>query len=66
MNGDPKRLNRLRVELLCAPGCRHCASVDRMVRRVLEDLDTDRIHYRIVDVVDEIDRAVEMGVRATP
>ena len=58
-------MRTLEIELFTSPGCPRCARL-----RTLVDAYAVRarsgVHVCVVDVVAELDRAVELGVRATP
>jgi len=56
----------LKVEVFCAPGCRRCTQAAERLRALIADLGDDRIHWREVDVVGELDYAVALGVLSTP
>lgn len=56
----------IRVEVFSAPGCTHCAEAKNVLRRVVEEVGAGRIEWREVNVVDEIDHAVKLGVLSTP
>lgn len=55
----------LEVEVFTAPGCRRCAGLLAALD-ALADVYGDALHWQAVDVVAELDRAVTLGVRATP
>jgi protein-disulfide isomerase len=54
------------VELFTSPACNRCASARKTLRHVVEGFDDDRLTWRAVDVLDELDYAVALGVLATP
>lgn len=54
------------VEIFTAPGCNKCGRAVTRVKDVASELGDEKIQWRRVDVVDELDYAVEMGIRATP
>lgn len=60
------RGSRVVIELFTGPACANCANAKERVSRVVRRLDSKRFELRVVDVVDEIDHAVAMGVLATP
>lgn len=57
---------QLIVEVLTASGCSRCQRTKTMAREVIAALDDDRLQYREINVVEEIDYAVELGVLSTP
>ena len=56
----------LRIEIFSAPGCNKCAHARQLVETVIRSIDKGPVDLRIINVVDELDYAVELGVRATP
>ncbi|MDT8385739.1 MAG: thioredoxin family protein [Gammaproteobacteria bacterium] len=56
----------INVEIFTAPNCNQCGRAVTLVQSVVEEIGNDRIQWRRVDVVAELDHAVAMGVRATP
>ncbi len=56
----------VKVELFTADFCSRCRSARTALVRAIEDLGQEQFELRLLDVVEEIDHAVEVGVRATP
>lgn len=56
----------LKVEVFASPGCDKCASAKDTLKRMTAEIGGDRISWREVDVLKEIDYAVELGVLSTP
>lgn len=56
----------LNVELFTSPYCRRCAGVRKSLRTVLSDLPAGAVHFEERSVLEHLDRAVELGVTATP
>ena len=54
------------VEIFTAPGCHKCGRSVALVESLHYELGGGAFDWRRVDVVAELDYAVEMGVRATP
>ncbi len=54
------------VEVLTASGCGRCQNTKSLAKELVAELDDDRLTYREIDVVAEIDYAVELGVMSTP
>ncbi|MEX2352868.1 MAG: thioredoxin family protein, partial [Gammaproteobacteria bacterium] len=44
----------------------YCQKAMALVREVIDELGDNRVHYREVNVVDEIDYAVQLGVLSAP
>lgn len=56
----------IRVEVFASPGCGKCGKATEMLRRLAAEFGADRVDWREVNVVEELDYAVELGVLATP
>jgi len=54
----------VRVEVFAAPGCAACARARALLKAVAAEF--DEVSWREVDVVQEVDYAVALGVLATP
>ena len=63
-NGN--RVNNVKIEIFCAPNCNRCGRTVVLVQEVINEIGDNAIHWRKVDVVEEIDYAVSFGLRATP
>jgi len=57
---------QLLVEVLTASGCGRCLKAKALVKDVVDEFKKDDIHYREVNVVEDIDYAVKLGVMRTP
>ena len=56
----------MRVELFVSPVCDRCVQAKNAVQSVVNDIEDDRLSLRVVEVLDEIDYAVAIGVLSTP
>lgn len=56
----------MRLELFTANVCAHCVRAKSVLTGLVEELDDDQIELIFIDVVENIDHAVEMGVLVTP
>ena len=56
----------IKVELFASPGCNRCAHARAKLQRVVEEIGSDQLEWRAVEVLDEIDYAVAIGVLSTP
>lgn len=54
------------IEVFSAPGCNSCGQAKAVIRKLVEQMDDKRLQWREVDVLAELDYAVELGVLATP
>lgn len=58
--------NKIKIEIFSAPACKKCIKAFRRVEAVLAELENDAIELRKVDIVEELDYAIKLGLRATP
>lgn len=56
----------IQVEVFTSPGCGKCGRAKAVLRELVQELGADRIRWREVDVLQELDHAVELGVLAAP
>ena len=56
----------IKVEVFSSPGCTQCGRVLQVLKSVADELGTDLIEWREVNVLDELDYAVELGVLSMP
>ena len=56
----------IQVEVFSSPGCSRCARAKDELRKIVEEFGGDRIQWRDVNVLEEIDYTVSMGVLSTP
>ena len=56
----------VRVEVFSAPACGKCGQAKARLREVAEAMGVEQVHWREVNVLDDMDRAVELGVLSTP
>ncbi len=56
----------IEVEVFSSPGCGRCARAKALLSAVAHELGIDRIRWREVDILKEMDYAVELGVMCTP
>jgi len=54
------------VEIFTAPNCPRCARAAGVLQSVCRSVGHDRLKWRVVNVLDDIDRAVALGVLTTP
>lgn len=54
------------VEVFSAPGCAKCARARQALKSIVEELDRERVVWREVNLLEEMDRAVELGVLSPP
>ncbi len=56
----------VKVEVFSSPGCSKCGHAKELLRQMALDLGEDRVQWRDVNILNELDYAVEMGVLSTP
>jgi len=54
------------IEVFSAPGCSSCGQAKVVIRKLVEQMGNHRLQWREVDVVAELDYAVELGILSTP
>ncbi|MCH8250705.1 MAG: thioredoxin family protein [Proteobacteria bacterium] len=56
----------MKVEVFSSPGCSKCGQIFDVLQTVIQELGSERIEWREVNVLDELDYAVELGVLSMP
>lgn len=56
----------IKVEVFSSPGCGKCYQAKAMLKAVAEELGADKIVWREVNILEEMDYAVDLGVMASP
>jgi thioredoxin 1 len=56
----------IKVEVFSSPGCGKCGHARDMLRHLAEEIGAGRIVWREVNVLEEMDYAVSLGVLSTP
>jgi len=56
----------IQVEVFSSPGCNRCGQVFEILRTITRELGPEHIAWREVNVVDELEYAVELGVLSLP
>jgi thioredoxin 1 len=56
----------IKVEVFSTPGCSTCARFRDALRAVVESFGHDKVTWRELNVVEEIEYAVELGVLSPP
>ncbi len=56
----------VKVEIFSSPGCTKCSQARKVLRRLAEEVGHERIEWREVNVLNELDYAVSLGVLSTP
>ncbi|RKZ90518.1 MAG: glutaredoxin [Gammaproteobacteria bacterium] len=58
--------DKLLVEIFSAPGCKQCDKAFQLMEKIVNDKYFISITLRKVNIVDELDYAIELGLLATP
>ncbi len=56
----------IKVEVFASPGCGKCGQAKEVLRKLSAELGAGRVQWREVNVLEELDYAVDLGVLATP
>lgn len=56
----------IKVEVFSAPGCSSCDQARQSLKVVAAEFGEDQVVWREVNILEEMDYAVELGVLATP
>lgn len=56
----------IQVEVFSSPGCGKCGQAKKVLRQLTEEIGGNKIRWREVDILQELDYAVGLGVLTTP
>ena len=56
----------LNIEVFSSPGCGKCGHAKDVLRNLADELGGEKIQWREVNILDEMDYAIELGVLSTP
>lgn len=56
----------IKVEVFSTPGCSHCDGARDSLKAIAEAFGEHRVSWRYVNVLDELDYAVQLGVLTPP
>lgn len=56
----------IKVEAFSSPGCGRCAQARDALKAVVEELGEKRVTWRDVNILEEMDYAVELGILSPP
>lgn len=56
----------LKVEVFSSPGCSKCGHAKAVLKKIADELGPESIQWREVNVLDDLDYAVSLGVLSTP
>lgn len=55
----------IRIEVFSAPGCSKCAEAKEALKSVVRDLGEDKVAWREVNILEEIDYATDLGLMSS-
>lgn len=56
----------IKVEVFSSPGCSKCGQAKEVLRKLADEIGGSRVKWREVNVLEELDYAVSLGVLSTP
>ncbi len=56
----------IKVELFLSPNCNICGQTSKALEKLTDEIGADKIQWRKVNVIEEIDLAVSLGILSTP
>lgn len=56
----------IKVEVFSSPGCGKCGHAKEVLKKLVAELGGNSITFREVNILEELDYAVELGVLSTP
>jgi len=56
----------VKVEAFSSPGCGKCTQAKEMLKAIIEELGKDQVTWRDVNILEEMDYAVELGILSPP
>ncbi len=56
----------IKVEVFSSPGCGKCGHATDVLKKIVTEIGTDKIEWREVNILDELDYSVSIGVLTTP
>ena len=55
-----------KIEVFIAPGCGKCGKAKDVLERIVGQLGNEKFEWREVNILQEMDYAIELGVLSTP
>ena len=56
----------IKVEVFSSPGCGKCGHAKEVLRKLVDELGEERIQWHEINVLENLDKAVALGVLSTP
>jgi len=57
---------KLKIELITGTACPACVTMKARLKTVIDEVDQTQITYQEIDVLEDLDYAVKLGVLSTP
>jgi len=54
------------IEIFSSPGCSKCGHAREVLRKLAEERGAGKVEWREVNILEDMDRAVALGVMSTP
>jgi len=55
-----------KVEVFTAPGCGKCGKAKQVLETMVNEMGADKFEWREINILQEMDYAIELGVLSTP
>lgn len=55
-----------KVEVFTAPGCGKCGKAKQVLETIVNEMGADKFEWREINILQEMDYAIELGVLSTP
>lgn len=56
----------IQIEVFSSPGCGKCGHAKDVLRKLVDEMNVDTIKWREVNILEELDYSVSLGVLSTP
>ncbi len=56
----------IKIEVFTAPGCGKCGKAKHVLEAIVNEMGADKFEWREIDILQEMDYAIELGVLSTP
>jgi len=56
----------INVDVFSSPGCNKCSHAKSVIKKVCDEIGSNVVQWREVNVIEELDYAVELGVLSLP
>ena len=59
-------MNQIKIEVFSSPGCSKCKHAKDILQKMIAEMEANFIEWREVNILEELDYSVKMGVMSTP